>query len=303
MSTPFAGGKVDFNAIEPGFEPLNTDKTTTSRSEEDRSFAPRDSDFDRPAEREFDREDRAFAAATAEPTPPPTYEEFRRDDLRDEGPAFAATPAFAQPTRTLKKRGGINPAFVAIPVIAVVGVGAALLLTSGRGGEEPDLGASLPMETAQAPLANPTLPPVAPADTAVVPPAPAPVQVAEAPPPAARVAPAPARRSTPRVERAAAPAAAAPAAADDLGVDASATLPAGPTTYNQLDRTGDPAPQAINPAGTVTPPSGVTTPPSTTTTAPAAPTAPVTAAPQPVTPPEPAATPDAPAVETPTPPQ
>lgn len=300
MSTPFAGGKVDFNAIEPGFEPLNTDTSTTRPIREERSFAPRDSDFDIRAEREFDREDRAFAAAQ-DPTPPPVYEEFRRDDVREEAPAFAAAPAFGQSASSLKKRGGVNPAFVAIPVIAVVGVGAALLLTSNQGADEPDLGASLPVETAQAPLANPTLPPAVPADTAVIPPAP--VQVAEASPPAARVAPAPARRSAPRVERAAAPGAATPAAADELGVDASATLPAGPTTYNQLDRTGDPAPQAINPAGTVTAPSGVTASPATTTVAPVTPPAPAAVAPQPVIPPEPATTPEAPAVDTPTPPQ
>ena len=297
MSTPFAGGKVDFNAIEPGFEPLNTDKTKTTnfRREEDRAFAPtRDPDFDRTAEREFDREDRAFAAAPVTPS----ADEFTRDPPLGAGDAFAPTPAFAQTARARKR--GMNPAFVAVSAIAVAGVGAALLLTSNRGAEEPDLGASLPVETAQAPLANPTLPPAAPAETAVVPPAP--IEVAEAPPaPAARVTPA--RRATPRVERAAAPAATAPAAADALGVDASATLPAGPTTYSQLDRTGDPAPQAINPAGTVTAPSGVTAPPATTATAPVTPPAPVAAAPRPVTPPEPAATPEAPAVDTPAPPQ
>ena len=299
MSTPFAGGKVDFNAIEPGFEPLNTDIATRPIREE-RSFASRDTGFDRSAEREFDREDRAFAATAVDPSPPPVYEEFRRDEIRQEATDFAPTPAFAQSTRSARKRG-VNPAFVAIPVIAVVGIGAALLLTSNRGAQEPDLGASLPVETAQAPLANPTLPPIAPAETAVVPPAP--IEVAEAPPPpAARVTPA-RRAAAPRVERAAAPAVAAPAAADAMGVDASATLPAGPTTYNQLDRTGDPSPQAINPAGTVTAPTGVTAPPAATTTAPVTPAAPAAAAPQPVTPPEPASTPEAPAVDTPTPPQ
>ncbi|MCC7268460.1 MAG: hypothetical protein IT546_14140 [Caulobacteraceae bacterium] len=297
MSTPFAGGKVDFHAIDPGFEPLTTDKPRPDTArEEARSFAPaRDADIDRIAEREFDREDRAFAAAA------PSADEFTRDPPLGAEDAFAPPPAFVPPARNLRKRGGVNPAFVAIPVIAVVGVGAALLLTSNRGAETPDLGASLPVETAQAPLANPTLPPVAPPETAVVPPAP--VEVAEAPPPAPAARVTPARRAAPRAERAAAPAAAAPAAADEMGVDASATLPAGPTTYSQLDRTGDPAPQAINPAGTVIAPSGVTAPPASTATAPVAPPAPAAAAPQPVVPPEPATVPDAPAVETPSTPQ
>lgn len=264
MSTPFAGGKVDFNKIEPGFEPLNTD--TPIRPAENRSFAPAATDFELQAEREFDREDRAFAAA------PPT-EEFRRETAQEE--AFAPTPVFATAPRKLKHNGGINPAFIALPIVAVVGVGAALLLTSNRGPAEPELGASLPVETAQAPLANPTLPPVVPADTAIVPPAP--IEVAEAP--AARVAPA---RATPRVQRAAAPAAAAPAAADTMGVDASATLPAGPTTYGQLNRSaGDAAP--------VTP--GSTAPaPVTTTATPVAPTEP-----SPVVTPEPAPAPETPA--------
>lgn len=294
MSTPFAGGKVDFNAIDPGFEPLNTDqpKTTDVRREE-RSFSPSiDRDFDRTAEREFDREDRAFAAAPITPA----ANEFAREERIAEADAFAPTPAFA--ASPARKRG-LNPAFIALPVIAVVGVGAALLLTSNQAPQEPDLGASLPVETAQAPLANPTLPPTAPAETAIIPPAP--VEVAAAPaataPPAVRVTPA--RSAAPRVERAASPAAAAPVAADNLGVDASATLPGGPTTYNQLDRAGDPAPQAINPAGTVTAPSGVTASPATTTTAPVAPTAPAATAPAPITPPEPAQTPDAPATDTP----
>lgn len=302
MSTPFAGGKVDFNAVEPGLQPLtpNESRTDANIRNEERSFAARDPEFDPRAEREFDREDRAFAAAT------PSAAEFTRDPADQEADTFAPTPAYAATPSAPRKRG-INPAFVAIPVIAVVGVGAALLLTSNNQPSEPDLGASLPVETAQAPLANPTLPP---ADTAVIPPAPVEVAAApEAAPPEAAPTPAPARataparRAAPRVERAAATeaeaAAPAPAAADDLGVDASATLPAGPTTYNQLDRTGDPAPQAINPAGTVTAPAGVTPTAPSATTAPVVPPAPAASAPAPITPPEPAQTPDAPAVDTP----
>jgi hypothetical protein len=194
-----------------------------------------------------------------------------------EAPLFPAQPIYAR--STAKKRRGVSPALIAVPVIALA-IGGAVFFTSPQGGptEEAPLERTVDASTSAAavpPAANP----VAPAAGAIT---------SEGP----TVTPAERQAQLRNIERAqprqvaraprtsVRPAARAPSAADS-GAEASATVPGGPVPYSQLNgQTGQSVtPPAAPPAPLVETPAAPAE--TTTQTAPEPATPPVDAAPEP----------------------
>lgn len=162
-----------------------------------------------------------------------------RTSISDAGPAaaparttnssmFAPVDRSAGRTTRVRKSGGIAPAAIAASAVAVVAVGAAGWWASRDAGGVPELTpGSTVTEVAAAPMA-PAAIPNAPPVQAVNPPTvaePAPSRMASAQPVRAERR-APAVRSRP---------AAAATGADTVGVNTSATLPAGPQPYTTLN--------------------------------------------------------------------
>jgi hypothetical protein len=174
---------------------------------------------------------------------------FDREETQADAAPMFATPVYAQRTSTKSARGGINPAWIAVPAV-VLAVGAGAFMMSQRG--EPTVASTKPAPAAMAPVVTPQ--PEMAANT---------VQPVNAAPAATASASTAGRVMTSqpapvRVARAKAPARTA-AAATGTGIDASATVPATPQPYS----------------GTAQAPASVIAPPAPTVSAEPAPTPPI----------------------------
>jgi hypothetical protein len=163
----------------------------------------------------------------------------REESQADAAPMFA-TPVYAQRTSAKSARGGINPAWIAIPAV-VVAVGAGAFMMSQR--SEPTVASTKPAPTAMAPVVTPQPEMAA---TTVQPVNPVPAATASAST-AGRVM---TRQPAPvRVARAKAPARTTATAATTTGIDASATVPSTPQPYSGTAQA--PAPVIAPPVPTV----------------------------------------------------
>lgn len=198
---------------------------------------------------------------------------FDREEPQTDAAPMFATPVYAQRTSTRSTGSGMNPAWIAVPVV-VAAVGAGAYFMMGRHAE-PTVASTKPPPVALAPVVTPqpemaanTVTPVNPTPATasaatsgrVMTSQPAPVRVA--------------RRAPARTEAA--------TAATGTGIDASATIPATPQPYSGSATSVVPAPV-------------VTTPPSAAATAvqPVSPT-PDTVTPEAATPPIAPQVPDSP---------
>jgi hypothetical protein len=166
---------------------------------------------------------------------------FDREETQANAEPMFATPVYAQ--RTKAARSGINPAWIAVPAVALA-VGAGAFMMSQR--SEPVVASTKPVPAAVAPMVTPT-PEVAANTIEPVNPAPAATASASTSGRVMTSQPAPVR-----VARARAPArTAAVSAATGTGVDASATMPATPQPYSGAAQAQAPAPVVAPPAPTV----------------------------------------------------
>lgn len=169
---------------------------------------------------------------------------FDRDEPQADDTPMFATPVYAQRTSTKSARGGIKPAWIAVPAV-ILAVGAGAYMMSQR--SEPTVASTKPPPAALAPVVTPQAPEVAANTVQPVNPSPATTATAST---AGRVMtsqPAPVR-----VARAKPPARTAVAtAATGTGIDASATIPATPQPYSGTVQAPAPAPVIAPPAPTV----------------------------------------------------
>ena len=166
---------------------------------------------------------------------------FDREETQSNAEPMFATPVYAQRTSTKSARGGITPAWIAVPIV-VVAVGAGAFMMSQRG--EPTVASTKPAAAAIAPVVTPQ-PEMAANTVQPVTPAPAATASASTSGRVMTSQPAPVR-----VARAKAPArTAAATAATGSEADASAQVPATPQPYS-----GTAQPSEAAPAPVITPP-------------------------------------------------
>lgn len=214
---------------------------------------------------DFGRDEPAVTGASDAPmfaaTPIYARSTSKRRGLGAKRPASASTASVGAATtttavpratpRAAKRDDGVKKAaMVAVPALALV-LGGAWLMSQPRDSGVAELTPGAPV--AQAPAAPAAGTGAASTQMAAATPAPSPVARTEAARPEARI------QAPTRVARARpAPAPVSAASADDVAVDTSATLPAGPQPYSALGQTAAPSPTA---APLVVPPPPVTSAP------------------------------------------